>query len=532
MLSRITTVVICALFAFMTPTVAAATTKQTEESPTTVATDTTAKGADPSGQTPAIPTTDTGEINETQAYGITIDATRRPLAYTIGGSTRISGSNRYATAVETSKALNPDTGKTVVIASGISFPDALSVASGAANIGAPVLLTAPDHLSVETAAELTRLSPATILIAGGNGAVSPAVEQALSTVSGARVQRISGANRYATSAAICKTFWPSDGVPQAFIASGEDFPDALSGAAAAAHLDAPLLLMGRHGISPEIAIELHRLAPQKVIVLGKGFSAEAQASVRAVIDAYATAQTDREITIVGGANRFETSVAIANTFFGGVAPAVLASGMNFPDALVAVPLAKAAGAPIILAETDVCTAPTDRLAAYARMNPRVVLGGQSTIPDALFRADTSACKVALPELLGNINATGGEGLVGIGQGFNPGSPAGNRLHQALAAVRAAGDVSLVMIDINSGNGVAYNADHKIYAASTVKGPYVAAINKYHPGGVDAAARHLMHAAITVSSNDAYTALRARYGANPMAALQNDAGGTTFRAASP
>jgi pimeloyl-ACP methyl ester carboxylesterase len=81
------------------------------------------------------------------------------------------------------------------------------------------------------------------------------------------VERLSGTDRYATSAAISASAF-DPGVPVAYVASGASYPDALSGAPAAATDDAPVLLVPSSGIPASIADELQRLEPAKIVILG------------------------------------------------------------------------------------------------------------------------------------------------------------------------------------------------------------------------------------------------------------------------
>ena len=81
------------------------------------------------------------------------------------------------------------------------------------------------------------------------------------------VFRQSGADRYTTAAAIsAATFAP--GVPVAYVATGLDFPDALAGAAAAGYLGAPILLVTPTTVPTATAVELARLQPGRIIILG------------------------------------------------------------------------------------------------------------------------------------------------------------------------------------------------------------------------------------------------------------------------
>ncbi|MBI3746197.1 MAG: cell wall-binding repeat-containing protein [Chloroflexi bacterium] len=87
-------------------------------------------------------------------------------------------------------------------------------------------------------------------------------------VDSARVPvRLSGPDRYATAAAIsAATYAP--GVPVAYIATGENFADALAGAPAAGSAGGPILLVPTSSIPSVIAAELTRLQPARIVVLG------------------------------------------------------------------------------------------------------------------------------------------------------------------------------------------------------------------------------------------------------------------------
>src|SRR5680860_516169 len=73
-------------------------------------------------------------------------------------------------------------------------------------------------------------------------------------------QRLAGSNRYATAAAVSAATF-AEGVDVAFIATGENFPDALAGGPLAGSRGAPVLLTGRDALPAETAAELDRLEP-------------------------------------------------------------------------------------------------------------------------------------------------------------------------------------------------------------------------------------------------------------------------------
>lgn len=92
------------------------------------------------------------------------------------------------------------------------------------------------------------------------------IDAQLVPVGAAATERLEGADRYATAAAIAARF-PS-GVPVAYVATGRAFPDALSAASAAARHGGPLLLVEPDAIPAPIARELRRLAPERIVVVG------------------------------------------------------------------------------------------------------------------------------------------------------------------------------------------------------------------------------------------------------------------------
>jgi hypothetical protein len=98
----------------------------------------------------------------------------------------------------------------VYVATGENFPDALGAASAAAVQGGPVLLVQKEAIPAETAAELTRLAPDVIYVAGGTAVVSDTVFNQLKTYAGS-VVRVAGANRYSTAVEVSKSAFPVTG---------------------------------------------------------------------------------------------------------------------------------------------------------------------------------------------------------------------------------------------------------------------------------------------------------------------------------
>lgn len=160
---------------------------------------------------------------------------------------RLSGNDRYGTAIEIAKELAKKTdGKftEIYFACASNFPDALSVSSIAAIQGNPILY-APQNgsLTNETAsyAKSTGCKNATVL--GGPAAIS---ETGLNSIKsqGLKASRVYGNDRYATALEIYKKYNGLFGKGTVTVATGGNFPDALSGAVLAARRKAPVILVG------------------------------------------------------------------------------------------------------------------------------------------------------------------------------------------------------------------------------------------------------------------------------------------------
>jgi putative cell wall-binding protein len=96
--------------------------------------------------------------------------------------------------------------------------------------------------------------------------VSDGVRQAIAQATGRPVVRLAGGDRYATAVAISTTFFNRP--PSAYLATGSNFPDALSAVPAAGRAGAPLLLVQRDRVPSIVASELVRLHPPRTYLSG------------------------------------------------------------------------------------------------------------------------------------------------------------------------------------------------------------------------------------------------------------------------
>jgi putative cell wall-binding protein len=124
------------------------------------------------------------------------------------------------------------------------------------------------------------------VILGGTAVVSSGVATALKQYTTGTVTRLSGADRYETAVAISAATFAS-GVPIAYIATGTNYPDALSGAAAAAGGPGPILLVPGSTIPTSVATELTRLKPGRIVILGG--TAVVSSGVATALKAFVTA---------------------------------------------------------------------------------------------------------------------------------------------------------------------------------------------------------------------------------------------------
>lgn len=195
--------------------------------------------------------------------GAEVEAALRGYAPNVN---RLDGVDRYAvSAAISTAAFGPDR-PVVYIASGEVFPDALSASAAAGLQSSPVLLVRHDAVPASVASAIARLKPARIVVLGGANSIEDSVVTTLKAT--APTTRIAGADRYSVSAATSESSFDPAKTPVVYIASGEVFPDALSGSPAAIAQRAPVLLVSRDAIPSDVAAELTRLQPHRIVVLG------------------------------------------------------------------------------------------------------------------------------------------------------------------------------------------------------------------------------------------------------------------------
>ena len=286
---------------------------------------------------------------------------------------RLAGSDRFATAATVSAASFAPGVPVAYLATGMNFPDALAAGAAAAERGGPVLLVTSTGLPASTASELGRLRPQAIKLIGGASVVSDGVMEALrGYATSGSIERIAGANRFATAAQIsATTFGP--GVAVAYIATGKNFPDALAGVAAAGAAGGPILLSQPDQLPAETVAELNRLRPGRIVVLGA-----AGVVSDAVVNALA-AHTPGSVTRLAGSDRYATAVAVSTGTFTSGDTVFVATGATFPDALGGGPVAGGLPGPLLLVPAS--GVPASVAAELRRLDPDrvIILGGTGAV---------------------------------------------------------------------------------------------------------------------------------------------------------
>ena len=298
---------------------------------------------------------------------------------TSDGYTRLYGGDRYETAIEISK-LERNSAENVILASGLNFPDALAGGPLAHMLDAPVLLTRGTSANIESNVldRISQLSAKNIYILGGESAVSSGVFNQLKDL-GYHVDRLFGKDRFETATAIANKMDELRGCPPEFIfvADGLNYPDALSASPAAAIKKVPILFTpsNQAGLRATTANYASSCGAETAVLLGGTAVVKPDAAASLAGLGLASSR-------VSGNDRYETSAAIYNAYksiFGGN-NAVIATGLNFPDALAGGVLAAKLSAPLFLVR-DTSASSSAANAGLADLAPNnTYLLGSVTIP--------------------------------------------------------------------------------------------------------------------------------------------------------
>ncbi|GAA5415824.1 hypothetical protein Pryu01_00856 [Paraliobacillus ryukyuensis] len=179
---------------------------------------------------------------------------------------RLSGETRYDTAYEIASYMikQVPTQEIFLTTGDASSPDALSIAPYASKQSIPILLTKKDRLQDQVKTFIKENGINKVTIVGGPDVISPQIEQTLEQQVSI-VDRISGEDRFETSVAVAKQFYPKS-LQTIMFARGDMTVDALSGAALASQYQAPIILTKRDAVPNSVTtwLETRKVTPNYV----------------------------------------------------------------------------------------------------------------------------------------------------------------------------------------------------------------------------------------------------------------------------
>ena len=240
-----------------------------------------------------------------------------PLAGTAGAAEvqRLQGDDAVSAALAWSTfSFAAGATDTVLLARDDVFADALASGSAQGRLDAPLLLTNGDVLDPRTLAEINRLGAQRVLILGGEEAISPVIEQTLTTMN-LEVTRHAGATRIETAIAVAQDAFPT--ATQVVVARAygteEDetraFADTLATGNYAAAAEVPILFTESNRLTASTRAYLESSAVEFITVAGgvEAISDEVVAELEAILEAKGA---NGAVTRLAGANRFSTAVAM------------------------------------------------------------------------------------------------------------------------------------------------------------------------------------------------------------------------------
>lgn len=317
-------------------------------------------------------------------------------------ATRLSGTDRFATANSVALATFPSGSSAAILVNGTNghFPDALAGNYLAGVLNAPVLLTTAGTTPAWTLAALSTLKTKDVWVIGGTSAVTDAQYTALAA-KGYTMHRLGGADRYATDAAVIANASATavgsiGGVKTAIMATGVNFPDALAAGPLSYAKNVPLFLVNgtQSSLPGSVTDELVTLGISQVVIAGG--STVVSAGIERQLDGMG-------ITVAreGGTGRSQTSQLIAEYEIAnaGFIDTTFDVASGYPagggaDALAGGPHAGGLAAPMLITHSNISAGSVDDF-AKARASTEssaTILGGPVAISDAVVSAITAAAQ--------------------------------------------------------------------------------------------------------------------------------------------
>lgn len=310
---------------------------------------------------------------------------------------RLAGTDRYKTMAAILQAgFGKGSAKTVIVATGENYPDALAASSLAGLYNAPIVLTPKASLVAEAKSEITRLGASKAIIIGSTSAVSSSVESSLKKM-GLNTERVMGSNRVETAVKIYEKGKKAQGGwgDTAIIASSQGFADALSISSYAYAKKYPIFLAdGAKNLSSDVTSALKAGGFKKIIIVGSDAAVSSKVEGQLAKIGVSASNIKR----LGGTDRFSTSLQIAKYALANGMKAdqlAVATGTNFPDALAGAALCgKNRSVILLVADNDTVKGylKTFFEANKKNMSKGYALGSPAVVSDPLLSYIKSCCK--------------------------------------------------------------------------------------------------------------------------------------------
>ncbi len=202
--------------------------------------------------------------------------------------------------------------------------------------------------------------------------------------------RIAGNDRYETMLSVATEAFPN-GCSTAVLTTGENFADALSGAALAGVENAPVLLTQPSSLSSAAYEAIQRLGVRTVYIVGGSLSVSHNVE-DAVMD------LGCNVIRISGQTRVDTAYGVYRQGRGlWTDVAIVATANSFPDALASSSYSYAKSAPIFLVENSLTSEQAEALSHFSRV---IVCGGTSSV-SAQLGDDIKALGVSVKRVSGN-----------------------------------------------------------------------------------------------------------------------------------
>ena len=289
---------------------------------------------------------------------------------------RIGGDDRFETAVKVAERLKSKLGvkkfDTIIVADSDDFADALSAEPLASEKDAPILVVNErNEKYVKEYIDENLASGGRVYIIGETAAVSEDFEESLEPH---KVTRLGGADRYETNLKVLKEL-NLKGQSEIMVASGQDYPDALSASATGN----PILLV-KSGIFDYQKDYLETLGGDDDYFVIGGTAAVNEK----VMDQLEKFDEDG-VSRVWGDDRFETAKAVADRFYRNARAVYIASGCDFPDALTGGVIAYKNNAPLLLVSESKYSEAA-RFVDTHNVRKVTAIGGPAAVSDKVLRA--------------------------------------------------------------------------------------------------------------------------------------------------